>query len=240
MDNRPYLIVSSDTHAGQPTQFYRPYLEEKYLPAFDDFLKQRDTMEAMRAKAKESKPENEDFVDSWFKDNEEGLTGGWEASVRDRELDGDGVAAEVIFPDSDAVLGTTAAPFGAGLGLGVAGSDPELQLAGARAYNRWLAELCQDSPERRVGLALMPILADQDAAVKEIHKAFDAGLRGLMIPAMWNDYAPYHDARYDKIWAVSQELDMPLHTHTGVRHERTTASSSGSAPRSTPGGRRGH
>ena len=217
MDNRPYVIVSSDTHAGQPTEFYRPYLEEKYLPAFDDFLAEREQMEALRRKAAEvAKPENEEFVSSWFEDNEEGLKGGWEASVRDRELDGDGVAAEVIYPDSDAVLGSTAAPFGAGLGLGNADSDPELQFAGARAYNRWLAELCQDSPDRRVGLALMPILADQDVAVKEIRKAFDAGLRGLMIPAMWNEFAPYWDHRYDKVWAVAQELDMPLHTHTGV------------------------
>jgi predicted TIM-barrel fold metal-dependent hydrolase len=214
MDDRPYLVISADCHAGQPTEFYRPYLEERYLPAFDEFLRQRDAMEAQRKAA--PKQENTEFVESWFKDNEEGLTGGWDASVRDRELDGDGVAAEVLFPDSDAVLGSTAAPFGAGLGLGVEGSDPELQLAGARAYNRWLADLCQDSPERRVGLALMPILADPDAAVVEIQAAFDAGLRGLMIPAMWNDFAPYHDHRYDKVWAISQELDLPLHTHTGV------------------------
>ncbi|HEX4432729.1 MAG TPA: amidohydrolase family protein [Frankiaceae bacterium] len=213
MNQRRYLVVSSDCHAGQPTEFYRPYLESKYLEAFDAFLKQRDQMQALRQSQKQ---ENEEFVETWFGENEEGLTGGWEAGVRDRELDRDGVAAEVIFPDSDAVLGSTAAPFGAGLGLGGGGSDPELQLAGARAYNRWLAELCQDSPERRVGLALMPILSDQDAAVREIRSAFESGLRGLMIPAMWNDFAPYHDRVYDKVWDVAQELDMPLHTHTGV------------------------
>src|SRR4029077_544512 len=145
MDERPYLVISADCHAGQPTEFYRPYLEEKYLPAFDEFLKQRDVMEAQRKAA--PKQENTDFVESWFKDNEEGLTGGWDASVRDRGLDGDGVAAEGLFPHSDAVVGCTAAPVRVGLGLGVEGSPPELQLAGARAYNRWLAELCQDSPE---------------------------------------------------------------------------------------------
>ena len=31
-------------------------------------------------------------------------------------------------------------------------------MAGARAHNRWLAELCQDSPERRAGVAIVPDL----------------------------------------------------------------------------------
>ena len=40
-------------------------------------------------------------------------------------------------------------------------------MAGARAHNRWLAELCPDSPERRAGVAIVPIY-DPDAAVAEI------------------------------------------------------------------------
>ena len=59
------------------------------------------------------------------------------------------------FPDAD-VLGTgrlASSPFGSGLASG-AGSDPESVKAGARAHNRWLAELCQASPDRRAGVAI--------------------------------------------------------------------------------------
>ena len=33
--------------------------------------------------------------------------------------------------------------------------DPTLLLAGARAHNRWLAELCADSPDRCAGVAIV-------------------------------------------------------------------------------------
>ena len=103
------------------------------------------------------------FVKQWYEENEEGLEGGWDAAHRDKELDADGVAGEVIFPDADAVRGGASAPFGAGLGIG-GEIDGELLMAGARAHNRWLAELCSDSPDRRCGLAIAPILHDIDAA----------------------------------------------------------------------------
>ena len=102
------------------------------------------------------------FADKWFAENEEGLEGGWDAHRRNKEMDNDGISAEVIFPDADAVESRTCAPFGTGLGLS-GDLDPELGLAGARAHNRWLAELCADSPERRRGVALVQITAALDA-----------------------------------------------------------------------------
>ena len=59
---------------------------------------------------------NEEFAKAWHEENEEGLRGGWDAARRDKELDADGVAGEVIFPDADSVTGGASAPFGAGLG----------------------------------------------------------------------------------------------------------------------------
>ena len=34
----PYLIISSDCHAGLPTEEYRPYLEARFHRGFDGFL----------------------------------------------------------------------------------------------------------------------------------------------------------------------------------------------------------
>ena len=205
-----YLIISSDTHAGLPDAQYKEYLEPRYREAFDEDLVQRAVLRApMNAQVEEL-----EFVKDWYEENEEGLRGGWDAARRDAELDADGVVGEVIFPDADAVLGGASAPFGAG--LGASGEyDPTLLMAGAQAHNRWLAELCSDSPDRRCGLAVVPILHDIDAAVAEIRRAKSSGLGGVLIPAMWRPYAPYNDLRYEPIWAVCEELDMVVHTHTG-------------------------
>ena len=64
-------------------------------------------------------------------------------------------------------------------------------------------------------LALVPAPWDIDEAVKEVRWAKDHGLRGILMPVMWGDKAPYHHPRYDPIWAVCQELEMVIHFHSG-------------------------
>ena len=211
LSNDPYVIVSADSHAGLPTADYRAYLDKKFHPQFDEFLTERTAqLEAMTALG----VRNEAFAKSWYEEHEEALRSGWEADRRDVELDGDGVAGEVIFPDADAVESRTCVPFGAGLGLS-GDMDPALGLAGAQAHNRWLAELCAQSPERRCGVALVPITADLSLVLAEIRRAKDSGLGAVMIPAMWMSQAPYHDRKYDPVWALCQELHMPVVTHSG-------------------------
>ncbi len=201
-----YLIISSDCHAGLPTEQYRPYVDPDQRVAFDEMLAAREQANAARV--------SNDFADRWVEENAEGLSGAWDGQRRDKELDADGVTAEVIFPDADAVTGFTGAPFGAGIGS-TGRLDPGLALAGARAHNRWLAELCAESPVRRVGVAIVPVLDDPAAAVKEVEWAAANGLRAVMIPAMWQPYPAYHDPRYDVFWAACAEAELPVHIHSG-------------------------
>src|SRR3954469_16658209 len=165
-----YLIVSSDCHAGLPCEEYRPYLDQRYLGAFDDFLAER------HASREEALKFNYDYIMHWESDNEEGLRGAFDPQQRDKELDADGVAGEVIFADADAITGMASPPFGAGLSAGTI-TDPELAFAGARAHNRFLAELCSRAPERRGGVALVPITHDVGLAVREIESL--AGTPGI-------------------------------------------------------------
>ena len=88
----------------------------------------------------------------------------------------------MLFPDG--ITERNAPPFGAGLGLRPWGVDPELQWAGARAHNRWIAEFCQMEPIRRIGLAIVPMLYDVEQAVNEVEWAHGNGLRGILIPAL--------------------------------------------------------
>jgi len=207
-----YLVISSDCHAGLPNEQYRDWLDPKHHQALDEELAARAVADQ---EARDRGLRNEEFAEAWERENEEGLRGGWDAARRDKELDADGVAGEVIFPDADAVTSGASAPFGAGLGAR-GDLDPELLMAGARAHNRWLAELCAASPERRAGVAIVPILHDVDAAVAEIVRAAESGLRGgILIPSRWQPYPPYHDDRYDRVWATCQELGLPVHVHSG-------------------------
>src|SRR3954449_10696042 len=142
-----YTVISADAHAGLPTEQYRDYLEKKYWPQFDEFLADRvNVAEEIHRMGTSS----EEFAKKWFEENEEGLEGGWDAERRNKEMDNDGITAEVIFPDADAVESRTCAPFGTGLGLSgvlVLRRRPR----STRFPNRWLAQMCANSPERRRG-----------------------------------------------------------------------------------------
>jgi predicted TIM-barrel fold metal-dependent hydrolase len=204
-----YLIISADAHAGLPSEKYRSYLDERYHAAFDEFLAER------HARRDELLSMNYEYIMGWETENAEGLRGAFDPEQRDKELDADGVAGEVIFPDADAITGMAGPPFGAGLSAGEI-TDPDLAFAGARAHNRFLVELCSHQPVRRGGVGLVPITHDVERAVAEIEwLAGQPGIRGVMVPTMWRDHTPYNHPDYDPVWAACQAAELPVHTHSG-------------------------
>ncbi len=92
---RPYLIISADTHAELPTERYREYVDPpEYREDFEAYLAEK------QAAAQAGGFIDEEFAQTWFDEHGEGIAGGWDVAQRDKELDGDGVAGEVIFPDA--------------------------------------------------------------------------------------------------------------------------------------------
>ena len=205
----PYLIVSSDTHAGLQCENYRPYLEASLHDEFDKYVEERHEHRRITEEV------NADFLEKWEGENEEGLKGAYDSSVRNGVMDSDGISGEIIFADGDAVTGQESPPFGAGLAAGQI-TDPKLAFGGARAHNRWLEEFCGDDPVRRAGIALVPITHDVDEAVKEIELlAEKPGIYGVMVPTMWHGFPPYGSDHYDKVWAACSETGLVVHTHSG-------------------------
>jgi len=205
-----YLVISSDCHAGLPPERYREFLDPRYREAFDAALPIQ--LEETRKAAK--KFLIDEINAEWRQGQEKALTGAWDHEQRVRVMDDDGIAGEVIFPDGITEMNTP--PFGAGLSLPTEGIVPELQWAGARAHNRWLAELCQMAPERRAGVALVPVCWDPDEAVKEVVWAKAQGLRGILIPSRWGKCEAYHHPKYEPVWSVCEELGMVVHLHSGA------------------------
>jgi predicted TIM-barrel fold metal-dependent hydrolase len=204
-----YLAISSDGHAGLQPGGYRPYLDAQYRDAFDEAL----TVQIKQTKEMEKMFLVDEINEKWREGIEYELTGAWDHDARIKVCDEDGVAAEVLFPDGITEMNTP--PFGAGIGLSPKGPSAELQWAGARAHNRWMSEFCQMAPERRCGVAVVPLLFDIDEAIKEARWARQQDMRSVMIPVMWHDYPGYHHPRYDPFWAVCEELELVVNFHSG-------------------------
>jgi predicted TIM-barrel fold metal-dependent hydrolase len=93
--------------------------------------------------------------------------------------------------------------------------DPELAAEGIRIYNRWLADYCAGDPARHVGLAHLPFW-DLDAAVAELARASEAGLRGVNFTALRPGIRPFNHPAWEPFWAAAADLTMPLTTHAGA------------------------
>ncbi len=212
-----HLVISSDCHAGLLPQDYRAYLDPGYREAFDAAL----PIQIQRTREAAEKFLVAEINREWRRGREQQLSGAWDHDARTKVMDAEGIAAEVLFPDG--ITEMNMPPFGAGLSLPTEEVVPELQWAGARAHNRWLAEFCQMAPERRAGVAIVPALWDVDEAVKEVRWARSHGLRAALIPNYWGRLDAYHHPKYDPLWAVCQELEVVVNFHSGAAPMRDYA-----------------
>ncbi len=200
------LMISADCHAGARPATYREYLPAKLRSAADDWWKELEAEMAKRMGTFFDQDSQEDY-DKSKSVLAGGTEGEWDPATRLRELEADGIAGEVIFPQM--------APFGGGLLQYRTPVDPERNLEGNRAYNRWLADLCNANPGRHAGVALITV-EDIDVAVAEVRDAKESGLwGGVLIPAGTGDNPYYHDPRYEPLWSVCEDIEMPIHTHSG-------------------------
>jgi predicted TIM-barrel fold metal-dependent hydrolase len=209
------LVASADGHVGPPTEDYRPYLDPEYRDRFDDFLAEHVHRWSANVPNSVLDPQAWDWWKGSPRYEKTGVTSLWDPAVRLDEMDQDGVATEVLFADDQ---NENTAPW---LGGGIIQPGltqryaPELRLAGARAYNRWLAEFCAAAPTRLIGTIAIPTLEDVEGAVAEVRRAHADGLRHSVMLALDYHQPLVHHPRYETFWEVCCELDLTLAVHLG-------------------------
>jgi predicted TIM-barrel fold metal-dependent hydrolase len=200
---RNQIVISTDGHCGAAIWDYLPYLEHRYHEQFEPWARSFHD------------PWTDDLDQDRPVDNRSGVASmetplNWDSKLRLDYLDSQGIAAEVLFPN-------TAPPFYPSGVLTAPGprtrEEYELRFAGLRAHNRWLADFCAEAPERRAGFAQI-FLDDVQESIAEVRWAKEAGLRGVLVPGdhvlkMANLYYP----DYDPLWATCAELELPVHRH---------------------------
>ncbi|MFK7894642.1 MAG: amidohydrolase family protein [Myxococcota bacterium] len=235
MSDEKVLIISSDCHAGALPSIYNEYMAKEHHEAANawwvnytremmtragTFFDQEaveayaenagDGGERMKAMSNPTVTPNDEDLLAMLSDPSNPFAprrGEWDASVRMKEIDEDMSAGEIIFPQM--------APFGAGLMQYRHDVDPEQNLEGCKTYNRWLADFCSTNPERMAGVALINV-DDIDVTVEVIRDAAKMGLwGGVLLPSSTGDHPFYHHPRYEPIWAVCDELNLPLQSHSG-------------------------
>ena len=156
-----YTVISADAHAGGDILDYRPYLASRWHDEFDAWAAA--------------------YVNPYADLQAATAYRSWDSDRRLAENDADGIAAEVLFPN-------TVPPFfeeGSLLALPPTAADYERRWAGVQAHNRWLADFCDLVPGRRAGVAQI-FANDIDDALGEVRWAvanFDT-FGGILLPSL--------------------------------------------------------
>ena len=132
-----------------------------------------------------------------YDDGKKGVARPTTPELRAKDMDRDGVQAEVIYGI---------------LGAATRLNDPEAANEMFQIYNDWLVEFCRHDPSRFIGLACLPY-GDIDAAVKEIYRVAKLGLRGMELSCSW-DMEPMWHPVWEPLWKAVNDVSLPLHFHT--------------------------
>lgn len=132
-------------------------------------------------------------------------------AARLKAMDDDGVDCAVLYPS---LAGFSGERFGAI-------TDPELEIACARAYNDWLIDEWVARSKRFIPQCIVP-LSPIAATVAEIRRAVGRGHRGVIFPAApmrLREIPHINGPEYDPVWATCENLDVPLCFHAGSTPE---------------------
>jgi predicted TIM-barrel fold metal-dependent hydrolase len=146
------------------------------------------------------------------------LPGCHDIDQRIRDMDIEGVHAQLCFPNMGGFAGSVFAK----------SKDLDLATACIAAYNDFiLDEWCAFAPDRQIPLMMTPYW-DVAATVKEIERTAAKGAKSYTFPELPDRLGlpSFHTDHWDPVFAVACETDLPLSLHFGT----------GGAPQVSPEG----
>ena len=224
---RAYNVVSADSHLDILASRWAPYVPSKYrdlIPKDPEGFVTGDGMvvgpyEGITSRVYPEIGELTAGFDDW--------PGTGSAAQRVRELDIDGVDAEVLFPGA----------LGPPTWRANANKDDAAYRALVRAYNEHLwDEFCPTAPNRLFGLGVIPVTGVDDA-IAEMEQCVRHGLAGVDLCSFPSGLShPSPDD--DRFWAAAVEMRCPITVHVEFSYPVATATGipTGVSPQSYGGG----
>ena len=208
---KKYFLVSADCHVLEPPDLWERRIEAKFrhrLPRVEIDEKGYKVLivEGGRPlRIRDFTLEGEDL--------QRAKGGRPDLESRMKDLDRDGIDAEVIYPNRGLLMW--------------ASPDPAMQTAMCKVWNDWAIEVFGPQKKRCAPVAAVAA-KDVESAVKEIHRVAKMGYRTVFLPVQVQDQ-PYNLPLYDPLWAAIQETGIPISFHVGTGKDPRTATGNGGA-----------
>lgn len=143
---------------------------------------------------------------------EEMIRGAWDPVARVKDMDVDGVQAQLCFPTFPRFAGT----------MFLEGDDRDLALLCVRAYNDFvLDEWTASAPDRYLSLCILP-LWDPELAAAEVERVAAKGAHTIAFPENPTPLGlpSFHTDHWDPVFAACVEARLPLSMHFGTSGQR--------------------
>ena len=206
-------IISSDSHVFEPADLWQVRIESRWRERAPKVIRFEDgdwvvcdgiklltpkTPAGLRFEGQEKL--------SFSGVYEDVRPGGYIPEEHVKDLDIDGIEADVIYPTTGLILYQV--------------PDSELLTAVFRVYNDWIAEFCNAYPRRLKGIAMLNT-DEVGSTVKELERCAGMGLAGAMVSVYPGDGKSYALPEYDPLWAAALDLRMPLSLHVATNRPGT-------------------
>jgi predicted TIM-barrel fold metal-dependent hydrolase len=215
------LVVSVDSHAQAPPHVWPQYLERRYhefLPALNEDNEVYTTVMAAMSYPITGSPEMRSVYDLEGAQGNGGFAGIWDADVRLREMDREGIAAEFVYFGDHRASAIFYNVFNRKY-------DNDVCEAGVRAYHRWLHDTFGHAHDRLFLVGAGGPGLDIEATVAELSWVADRGFRGTYAPGFlsYPGLRPLFDDYWEPVWRLCAERSLPLFVHAGFGQEQGRA-----------------
>ena len=216
-DPGKYFIVSADAHANEPADLWATRIDAKYRERVP-----RVVVDANGVKWRVSEGHRPDRLRTDELEGEDRLRqlAGAEPEQRLRDMDRDGIDAEVIFPNKGLSMWAT--------------PDAAFAMAQCRVYNEWAWETFA-AYNHRMSPAAAIATADLEGSIAEVQRVARLGFRALTLPCkpVWGahdvDHPNYNLPVFDPLWAAIQDADLPITFHVSTGRDPRAARGNGGA-----------
>jgi predicted TIM-barrel fold metal-dependent hydrolase len=190
------VVISADSHVMEGENIWRDRLPARFVDRAPKFWRDENGFH-LEFEGMNLALTNEHAMD--INRLSEGRPGMYDQEERIKDIDAEGVAKEVLFPQRTLSL--------------VQLADQELRGACNRAYNEFLSDYCAKYPTRFYGVGVLNWW-EPEAARDNIQ-----AIKALDLPAMEIPSAPrdvkYNDPALEPMWTAIEESGIPLSMHVG-------------------------
>ena len=207
------IIVSGDSHATPLPEHWDDYVEPAYHDLLPEFHQDNESYLELMGRFSQFPPEVLEVIDDEGRWASGGYSGAWDLERRLAEMDGDGVAAEAVFPgDSRAILPLT--PM-------YRRYPQDVVAAGVRAYHRFLADTFGPAADRLLLVGDPAASVDMDATIAELEWIADQRFIAAHLPNIGpRQLPPFDDECWDPFWSRCVELGIAVAVHAGYGSEQ--------------------